>query len=168
MPKATRTNGCRPRFGAPNFASSTGEGIISGTKQEYEDEYVIGFEQNSRSRWFSRPATPTAASAASSRTSARSRLKASTIVPNYNGGITNPGPSTDIAVNEQEVTYTPAQFNAANAAALPARWTHGANYNAPVTGCTYANDTYLRAGGFFVNGLQQAGRRRLLPEPFDG
>ena len=38
----------------------------------------------------------------------------STIIPNYNGGITNPGPSTDIAVNEQEVTYTPAQFKAAN------------------------------------------------------
>ena len=36
----------RPHFGAPSFASSTGEGILPGTKQEYEDEYVIGVDRN--------------------------------------------------------------------------------------------------------------------------
>jgi len=32
-------------FSAPNFSSSTGEGIIPGTKSEYEDEYVLGLER---------------------------------------------------------------------------------------------------------------------------
>ncbi len=32
-------------FGSPSFASSTGEGILPGTKMEYENEYVFGLER---------------------------------------------------------------------------------------------------------------------------
>ena len=120
--RRTRSTACRsPRqhgvvtnFGAPSFASSTGEGIIPGTKQEYEDEYVIGVEQNiKQSMVFKARYTDRRLGRIIEDIGSQSP-EGSTIVPNYNGGITNPGPSTDIAVNEQEVTYTPAQFNAAN------------------------------------------------------
>ncbi len=149
-PKATNA-GVTTNFGAPSFASSTGEGIISGTKQEYEDEYVIGFEQNlSHSMVFKARYTDRRLGRIVEDIGSQSP-EGSTIIPNYNGGITNPGPSTDIAVNEQEVTYTPAQFKAANPGNVTA-----ANYKAPVTGCTYANDTTTSgAGTFFVNGLSQ-------------
>lgn len=151
--KSTSSAGVVTKFGAPNFSSSTGEGIISGTKQEYEDEYVAGFESNISSsivvkaRYTDRRLDRIIEDIGSQ------SPEGATIVPNYNGGITNPGPGTDIAVNEQEVTYTPAQFNAANGAALtsPGGLT-AANYKAPVTGCTYANDTYPSGiGGFFLN-----------------
>ena len=32
-------------FGAPNFASSTGEGIIPGTRMEYANEFVLGVQR---------------------------------------------------------------------------------------------------------------------------
>src|SRR5215475_7008385 len=48
MPKST-TAGSVTNFGAPNFSSSTGEGIIPGTKSEYENEYVFGFEREVKS-----------------------------------------------------------------------------------------------------------------------
>jgi outer membrane receptor protein involved in Fe transport len=155
-PKST-TGGVVSNFGAPSFSSSTGEGIIPGTKQEYEDEYVIGFEREiSRSMVFKGRYTDRRLGRIIEDIGSQSP-EGAVIIPNYNGGIANPGPSTDIAVNEQEVTYTPAQFNAANGAALqsPGGLT-SANYKAPVTGCTYANDTYPSGiGAFFVNGASQ-------------
>ena len=74
---------------------------------------------------------------------------------NFTGGIANPGPSTDISTNEQEVTYTPAQFLAANPTTPTA-----ANYKPPVAGCTYANDTTTSGqGAFFIapNGTTAGG-----------
>ena len=75
----------------------------------------------------------------------------STIVPNFNGGIANPGPSTDIAVNEKEVTYTQAQFLAKNPSGNPSSKT----YVPVVAGCTAGNDTFFGVGGPFLNGLNQ-------------
>lgn len=156
MPKATN-NGVVTNFGGPNFSSSTGEGIISGTKQEYEDEYVAGIERNLGSSIVVKARYTDRRLGRIIEDIGSQSPEGATIIPNYNGGITNPGPSTDIAVNEQEVTYTPAQFQAANGAALasPGGLT-SANYKAPVTGCTYQNDTYPSGiGGYFLNSYNQ-------------
>ena len=150
VPRSTASDGTVTRFGAPNFSSSA-EGIISGTKQEYEDEYVLGVDRNlSQSMVFKARYSDRRLGRIIEDIGSQSP-EGATIIPNFTGGITNPGPSTDIAVNEQEVTYTPAQFKAAN----PGTVTQ-ANYKAPVTGCTYANDTTTSgAGTFFINGLNQ-------------
>lgn len=149
-PKST-SGGAVTTFGSPSFSSSTGEGIVPGTKQEYEDEYVIGFEQNlSRSlvlkaRYSDRRLGRIVEDIGSQ------SPEGSTIEnpANYTGGISNPGPGTDISTNEQEVTYTQAQWNAANPAGVKA---NGSNYKAPVAGCTFANDTSNpnANGGLFI------------------
>ncbi|HEX4284749.1 MAG TPA: carboxypeptidase regulatory-like domain-containing protein [Terracidiphilus sp.] len=147
LPKST-TAGVVAKFGAPSFASSTGEGIIPGTKSEYEDEYVLGIEREIKSglvlkaRWVDRRLGRIIEDIGSQ------SPEAATISGNYNGGIANPGPGTDIAVNEDEVTYTADQFAAAN----PALASDGSNYVAPVAGCTADNDTYFSAGGIWVDG----------------
>jgi len=139
-------------FSAPNFSSSTGEGIIPGTKSEYEDEYVLGVEREIKSglvvkaRWVDRRLGRIIEDIGSQ------SPEASTISGNYNGGIANPGPGTDIAVNEQEVTYTADQFNSANSVALASGGVTKANYIAPVAGCAANNDTYFSAGGIWVDG----------------
>jgi hypothetical protein len=136
------------KFSGMNFSSSTGEGILPGTKSEYEDEYVLGIEREIKSglvvkaRWIDRRLGRIIEDIGSQ------SPEASTISGNFVGGIANPGPKTDIAVNEQEVTYTPDQWNTANANMKP----DGSNYNAPVPGCTAGNDTYFTAGGIWVNG----------------
>jgi hypothetical protein len=136
------------KFSAPSFSSSTGEGIIPGTKSEYEDEYVLGIEREVKSglvvkaRWVDRRLGRIIEDIGSQ------SPEGATIGSNYTGGIANPSPKTDIAVNEQEVTYTPAQFATAN----PALAADGSNYVAPVAGCTASNDTYFSAGGIWVNG----------------
>ncbi len=136
-------------FGGPSFVSSTGEGIIPGTKQEYEDEYVIGFEHNlSSSLVLKARYTDRRLARIVEDIGSQSPEGASGVIPNYNGGIANPSPSTDIAVNEQEVTYTAAQWNAANPP--PASGQPAPPYKAPVAGCTKANDTYFFNGGFFT------------------
>ncbi len=148
-PKST-TAGVVANFGGPSFSSSTGEGIIPGTKSEYLDEYVIGYERNIgnsivvKGRYTDRRLLRVIEDIGSQ------SPEGSTIIPNYNGGIANPGPGTDIAVNEQEVTYTPAQFQAANPGNVSA-----ANYVAPVAGCTASNDTYFAIGGPFLNSRNQ-------------
>ncbi|MGB6975815.1 MAG: carboxypeptidase regulatory-like domain-containing protein [Terracidiphilus sp.] len=140
-------------FGGPNFSSSTGEGIIPGTKSEYEDEYVLGVEREIKSgfvvkaRYIDRRLGRIIEDVGSQ------SPEASTISGNYTGGIANPGPGTDIAVNEDEVTYTPAEFQTANAAALASSGgLTKANYTAPVAGCTATTDTYFSAGGIWVDG----------------
>ncbi len=151
LPKSTGSTGTVSKFSAPNFSSSTGEGIIPGTKAEYEDEYVIGVEREIKSglvvkaRYVDRRLGRIIEDIGSQ------SPEASTISGNYNGGIANPGPATDIAVNENEVTYTKAQFDAAN----PNPASDGSNYVAPVAGCTATNDTYFSAGGIWVNGQNQ-------------
>ena len=147
--QSTSVDGTVTRFGSPNFASSTGEGILPGTKQEYEDEYVFGVERSlSQSMVFKIRYADRRLGRIVEDIGSQSP-EGSTIVPNFVGGIANPGPSTDIAVNEQEVTYTPVQFKVANPGTVTP-----ANYKAPVAGCTYANDTTTSgAGAFFTNGL---------------
>ncbi len=155
-PKATAL-GVTSSFGGPNFSSSTGEGIVPGTRQEYEDEYVLGVEHEiSKSIVVKIHYTDRRLGRIIEDIGSQSP-EGATILPNYNGGITNPGPGTDIAVNEQEVTYTPAQFNAANGAALASSTgLTVANYTAPVAGCTFANDTYPSGiKTFFTNGRNQ-------------
>lgn len=149
-PQATAADGTVTNFGGPNFSSSTGEGIIPGTKSEYEDEYVAGFERNlSNSVVIKMRYTDRRLGRIIEDIGSQSP-EGSTVDAHYNGGISNPGPSTDIAVNEQEVTYTPAQFKAVNPGTVTK-----ANYKAPVAGCTAANDTYLAVGGFFINSTNQ-------------
>lgn len=153
MAKATNA-GAVSNFGSPSFASSTGEGIIPGTKSEYENEFVIGFEQEVKgglvvkARYIDRRLARIIEDIGSQ------SPEGSTIGSNYNGGIANPSSKTDIAVNENELTYTQAQFQTANGAALTsAGGLTAKNYTAPVAGCTYANDTSTSgAGGIFVDG----------------
>ncbi len=147
MPK-TETGGT---FSAPNFSSSTGEGIIPGTKSEYEDEYVLGVEREIKGNMVLKARYVDRRLGRIIEDIGSQSPEASTISGNYNGGIANPNTTTDIAVNENEVTYTPAQFAAAN----PAPKADGSNYVAPVPGCTAGNDTYFSAGGIWVNGLNQ-------------
>jgi hypothetical protein len=156
-------------FGAPSFSSSTGEGIIPGTKSEYEDEYVIGFEREIKSglvvkaRYVDRRLGRIIEDIGSQ------SPEGSTVAQNYNGGIANPSPKTDIAENEQEITYTPEQFATANPKAGQPDWV----YAPPIPGCTPpvaavppsegnpgspkipSNDTYFSAGGIWVNGQNQ-------------
>ncbi len=155
VPKSTDpVTGQVSNFGSPNFASSTGEGILPGTKAEYENEMVFGVEREIKggvvlkARYVDRKLARIIEDIGSQ------SPEGSTIGRNYNGGIANPNSKTDIAVNDQEVTYTQAQWNAANSAALssPGGLT-ATNYTAPASGCTYSNDTSTSgAGGIFVDG----------------
>jgi hypothetical protein len=134
-------------FGAPSFASSTGEGILPGTKMEYENEYVLGLQ---------REIVP--GSVLGIRYSDR-RLgrviedigsqspEGSNIDGAFAGGIANVTAATDIAINEDEHTYTPAQWNAANGG----KTLTAANYTPPIAGCTFANDTTVGNGGLFTH-----------------
>ena len=133
-------------FGAPNFASSTGEGIIPGTKSEYETEYLIGVERELtpglvvKARYTDRRLPRVIEDIGSQ------SPEGSTIGRNYNGGISNPKASTDYWVNEDEITYTPAQYAAANPAG-------STTYTPPIPGCTSKNDTSVVNGGLFTNAL---------------
>jgi hypothetical protein len=135
-------------FGKPSFASSSQEGILPGTKMEYENEYVFGFQ---------REVSPGMVLGVHYTDRRLGRIvedigsqspEGSLIDGNYNGGITNVSAATDISVNEDEAVYTPAQWAAANGANTPGTVTK-ANYVAPVAGCTYADDTSVANGDFF-------------------
>jgi hypothetical protein len=147
LPKST-TAGKVATFGAPNFASSTGEGILPGTKSEYETEYLIGVEREVvpglvlKARYTDRRLPRIIEDIGSQ------SPEGSTIGSNYYGGISNPTSSTDFTVNEAEITYTPAQYNAANP-------TGSTTYAPPVPGCTSKNDTSVVNGGLFTNALNQ-------------
>jgi hypothetical protein len=148
VPRETNSGSVTP-FGAPNFSSSTAaEGILPGTKSEYETEWVLGIEREVRNGMvlkahYIQRSLPRIIEDIGSQSP-----EGSTISSNYNGGIANPNSGTDIAVNENEVTYTPAQFAAANPLAGQLGWV----YAAPVAGCTKSNDTYFSAGGIWVDG----------------
>ena len=144
--KSANPDGSVNAFGGPSFASSTGEGILPGTRMEYENEYLLGIE---------REVVP--GSVLQVRYSDR-RLgrivedigsqspEGSLVDGAYAGGIANVTAATDISVNEQEVVYTAAQWAAGNGkiAKLTA-----ANYVPTAPGCTYANDTSVANGGLF-------------------
>jgi len=148
LARSTSSTGVVSRFGAPSFASSTGEGILPGTKGEFEDEYVIGYERQLtstivfKSRYTDRRLGRVIEDIGSQ------SPEGSTISSNFVGGISNPTTKTDIAVNEQSVTYTQAQFLAANPSGNPT----SATYKAPVAGCTAGNDTFFAVGGPFIDG----------------
>lgn len=145
LPGKTSTSG----FGKPSFASSTGEGILPGTKMEYENEFVLGIE---------REVIP--GSVLEVRYSDRrlgrviedigSQSPEGSLIDNfYNGGIANVNAKTDISVNENEVTYTPDKW-AANAALMASKTgLTAANYVAPAAGCTYDNDTSVANSGLY-------------------
>jgi hypothetical protein len=147
LPRRT-VAGVVSNFGAPSFASSTGEGILPATKSEYETEYLIGVERELtpglvvKARYTDRRLQRVIEDIGSQ------SPEGSTIGPNYNGGIANPRASTDLWTNEAEVTYTAAQYSAANP---PGSKT----YTPPVPGCTAKNDTSQQIGGVFTNGLNQ-------------
>ena len=157
MPKATN-NGVVTNFGGPNFGSSTGEGILPRTKAEYENEYVVGIEREIKggmvlkARYVQRNLPRIIEDIGSE------SPEGSSITSNFVGGIANPTSKTDIAVNENEVTYTPAQFNTANPNAGGPGWLTAQNpYKPPVPGCYWNsskdnNDTFFSAGGIWVDG----------------
>ncbi len=160
LPKST-TGGVQANFGAPSFVSSTGEGIIPGTRASYEDEYILGVEREVKSglvikaRWTDRRLRRVIEDIGTQ------SPEGSSFLGGFNGGIANPTSATDIGINEQEVTYTQAQFLAAN----PVSPNVTGTYKAPVTGCsggTYDpvkktwsgyNDTFFAVGGPFIDGL---------------
>jgi hypothetical protein len=136
------------KFGAPTFSSSTGEGILPGTRMEYENEFVLGVQ---------RQITPGSVLALrySDRRLGRivedigsQSVEGSVLDVNFNGGIANVTASTDISENEHELVYTPAQFASANPGKSPGTVT-AATYVAPVAGCTYDNDTSVANGDFW-------------------
>jgi len=147
LPRATNGAGILSKFGPPGFASTTGEPIIPGTKGEYEDEYVIGIEREVatsiviKARWTDRRIGRAIEDIFSQ------SPEGSTIIPNFTGGIANPTARTDIAINEHEITYTPAQFNAAQTQSAA----NGGVYMAPIAGCTIDNDPQI----LFINGKNQ-------------
>ena len=149
-PKSTSSTGAVSKFGGPNFSSSSVEGILPGTKSEYIDEWVVGFEREIKSglvvkaRYVDRRLGRIIEDIGSQ------SPESSSIGSNFVGGIANPSSKTDIAVNEDEVTYTPAQFAAANPNAGQKGWV----YAPPVAGCAAdgSNDTYFSAGGIWVDG----------------
>jgi hypothetical protein len=151
LPKSTSSTGVVSNFGKPSFASSTGEGIIAGTKGEYEDEYVIGIEREIKNGLVVKARYTDRRLGRIIEDIGTQSPEGSTIIGGFNGGIANPGPSTDIGVNEQEITYTQTQFLAANPSGNPSSTT----YKAPVAGCTATNDTFFAVGGPFINGLNQ-------------
>jgi Carboxypeptidase regulatory-like domain/TonB-dependent Receptor Plug Domain len=142
-------------FGNPTFASSTGEGILPTTKMEYENEYVLGIEREIvpgsvlQVRYSDRRLGRIIEDIGSE------SVEGSVMPEGFVGGIANVSAGTDISVNENEVTYTPAQWAAANpnAATPGAATAPGTNpltdYVAPVAGCTFSNDTSVAYGDFW-------------------
>ncbi len=134
-PQLRTSGGVVQLFGRPSY-SFPAESIFSGTKQEYGDEYVIGVEREVKSglvlkarytdRRFGRIIEDVGSQSP----------EGSLVDLNFVGGITNPGPGLDISTNEQEITYTAAQYAAAQAASAA----QGGKYVAPVPGCTANND----------------------------
>ncbi len=135
-------------FGAPSFASSTGEGILPGTKMEYENEYAFGMQREIT------PGTVLGVRYTDRRLGRviediGSQSPEGSLIDNfYAGGIANVSASTDRFVNEDEAVYTPAQWTAANGSKTPGTVT-AANYVAPAAGCTFDNDTSVANGDFF-------------------
>ena len=147
-PKST-TAGVVSNFGAPSFASSTGEGIIPGTKASYEDEYVLGIEREwSKAALWSRRAGPIAVCAGSLKTSVRSRQKARSLPADITAVLLiRVQAPTSVSTNRRSRIRRHSWTAAGNSGATTA-----ATYKAPVAGCTFANDTLSAVGGPFIDG----------------
>jgi hypothetical protein len=171
LPRSTSASGTITKFGRPSY-SFPAESILPGTKQEYGDEYIIGVEREVKNglvlkaryvdRRFGRIIEDIGSQGP----------EGSLVDLNFEGGIANPGPGTDISVNEQEITYTPAQYAAAQAASQAA----GGKYVAPVPGCTANNDAQTLftnaigkpVGGACITNYDTAGGPGSLPNGGDG
>jgi hypothetical protein len=129
------TAGVVSLFARPSY-SFPAESILPGTKQEYGDEYIIGVEREVKNGLVLKARYTDRRFGRIIEDIGSQSPEGSVVVPGFVGGIANPGPSTDIAENEQEITYTPAQFAAAQAASAA----QGGKYVAPVPGCTANND----------------------------
>jgi hypothetical protein len=141
-------------FGNPTFSSSTGEGILPGTKMEYENEYLLGFETQIipgsviSVRYTDRRLGRVIEDIGSE------SVEGSVLPEGYNGGIANVTAKTDISVNENEVVYTPDQWTAANGTNAPGFFqdpTNAALYKAPVAGCTLTTVTDPKTGKVSVS-----------------
>ncbi len=143
LPQST-TGGAVSNFSGPNFASSTGEGILPGTKQEYENEYLIGIERELKSGIVVKARYTDRRLGRIIEDIGSQSPEGSTIGPNYNGGIYNPTGSTDLWQNEQETTYTPAQYAAANPPG-------STGYHPPVPGCTGTGKGGNDTGNIFID-----------------
>jgi hypothetical protein len=142
------TQGVGTSFGKPSFASSSQEGILKGTKMEYENEYAFGLQ---------REITPGTVIGIRYTDRRLGRIiedigsqspEGSLVDAFYAGGIANVSAGTDFFKNENEATYTTAQWKAANGNNGPGD-VDASTYVAPVAGCTYDNDTSVANGDFF-------------------
>lgn len=140
-------------FGNISFSSSSAEGILPGTKMEYENEYVMGLQREvAPGMMFGVRYTDRRLGRIIEDIGSQSP-EGSNLAEAYAGGIANVSAKTDDFHNENEVTYTPAQFAAANGTNTPSMFSNKANtapYVAPVAGCTQAGDTTIANGGFFT------------------
>jgi hypothetical protein len=145
-------------FGNPSFASSSSEGMMAGTKMEYENEYLLGVQREIV------PGTVVSLRYTDRRLGrviediGSQSPEGSFVDGNYAGGIANVNASTDISVNEQQVTYTSDEWTAANGTNTPGSSLKNYTYVAPATGCyaylnakgsVVTNDTSVANGGFF-------------------
>jgi hypothetical protein len=163
--RKTNSDGSVASFpSVPSFTSSSQEGILPGTRMEYENEFVLGVQ---------REIVP--GSVLSIRYSDR-RLgrivedigsqspEGSNIDGGFVGGIANVTAKTDISTNEDSVVYTPAQWAAANGNnSNPGDFnaSNASTYVAPAPGCfattilvkgkptLYTDDTSVANGDFF-------------------
>jgi len=138
-------------FGNPSFSSSSAEGILPGTKMEYENEYVFGFQREvSPGMMLGMRYTDRRLGRVIEDIGSESPEGSNLAAESYAGGIANVSASTDDFHNENEVVYTPAQWAAANGTNSPGS-VSAATYKAPVAGCTFAGDTTVANGGFFTH-----------------
>jgi hypothetical protein len=142
------TQGAGTSFGKPSFASSSQEGILKGTKMQYENEYAFGLQ---------REITPGTVLGMRYTDRRLGRViedigsqspEGSLIDSFYAGGIANVSAGTDFFKNEAQVTYTPAQWKAVNGLNGPGD-VDASTYKAPVAGCTYGGDTSVANGDFY-------------------
>lgn len=139
-------------FGPPNFSSSTGEGILPGTKMEEQDEYILGLSREVQPgmiisvRYTDRHYVRIVEDIGSNSPEVANTF-ANTVTP-FAGGIANVTGSSDFFVNEKLVTYTAAAFAAKNGGKDPNQTTPG-SYVPVAAGCTYDNDIIVNNGEYF-------------------
>lgn len=145
-PKSTAAG----NFGAPNFSSSTGEGILPGTKMEFADEYMLDVEHELKPGLVIKARYIDRQFARIVEDNGSQSPEGAFVDSNYAGGIANITASSDFFVNEKEVNYTADHYTAVNSGRTPGQAT-AENYVAPAPGCTIANDTSVAYGSFFTH-----------------
>jgi hypothetical protein len=148
----TQMNTAGNVFKVPSFTSSAGSvNFEPGTKMEYTDEYVLGVEREIKPGMTLRARYTDRRLLRLVEDIQPNSIEGSLVDGGYFDGIANPSASADYSVNEKEVTYTPAQFAAANLGLNPGqvKTAGSASYHAPAPGCTFDNDTSVQNGAFF-------------------